>query len=166
MYEYVPTLREHGQPGCEAPSFRDFCQRPFLLGLQSKWHGCRGLGGVVHDFAHVEPAAQCLVTKDGRPAIDYVLRMHLLGEDFEAMRIQYLNTQERRAQGAAPLPPVALGWERKPSENAGMRPNRHQERYDACGKECLWHIARYYSQDFELFGYPLACPGHANDMQQ
>ena len=172
-YEYLLRLRQrHWRRSdqkraarCKAPSFQEFCQRPYVIGLQDREKGCYTQEeklraqlplGEQHDFVHVEPLAQCLLTEGGRPAFDYALRMDSLQADFEDMRLNHLNSRERLARGVPPFPQLSIGWSRKPAARSGQQQvsmSRHMRRFKRC-KTCLASVVDYYRDDFELFGYP------------
>lgn len=167
-YEYILSLRSiwwRGQltrPGCDSPSFREFCQRPYAMALQDLRHDCYTDNekisakvplGEIHDFVHVEPIAPCITTSDGKYAFDYALRMDNLQNDFEDMRINHINTPARQAMGIPDLPKLYIPWARKPTKGSQAL-NRHAKNYKKCGQQCARGISEYYAIDFDLFGYP------------
>ena len=170
-YEYLLSMRrKHWIPGdtargarCKAPSFREFCDRPYAVALQDQQKSCYSHKektranapwlGALHDYIHVEPMSQCLLTGSGAPAFDYAIRMDHLAEDFEDLRLNHLNTPERRERGIPTLPKLHMPWTRRPSAGP-VSMSRHMEPYRRCGKGCVSAIAKYYKADFDLFKYP------------
>ena len=174
-YEYILSLRNRlwdpleGDLAahCPPPAFQEFCQRPYVLALQDLSSKCfshkqtvraRQPMGARHDFVHVEPMSNCLLSSTGKPAFDYAIRMEKLSEDFEDMRLQHMNTPERRKNGVPDLPKLDIAWARKPvvsDDEVSM--NRHMSPYMECALrrgECVSSVANYYAKDLELFGYP------------
>eukprot|EP01023_Acetabularia_acetabulum_P051259 TRINITY_DN5646_c1_g1_i2.p1 TRINITY_DN5646_c1_g1~~TRINITY_DN5646_c1_g1_i2.p1 ORF type:complete len:367 (-),score=39.34 TRINITY_DN5646_c1_g1_i2:135-1235(-) len=145
---------------CQAPSFESFSQNPFILGVQSQKFKCND--NEIHDYLHVEETTQCMMTKDGQFAVDYVLSLENFVEDWNGLVNELINEQadnfysqeknvleQRTYQFLYLLRAVDHSHVNRVSNSREYSNNL----YDQCGTDCIVNIANYYWKDFVALGY-------------
>jgi hypothetical protein len=77
QYLYLTSFHT---PGCPVAAWDDFCQRPHILGDICRHHSCCSQSPE-HQYLHVIPQSNCLLTSDGKFTTDFLGRTERLEED-------------------------------------------------------------------------------------
>ena len=100
QYQYLTHFMTGA--ACPAVSWGAFCRDPYILGDICGTHrGCCNQS-VLHQYLHVIPQANCLLTADQQWALDWVGRVEHFEEDFQSL-LAILNA---RGGGVPQLPAV------------------------------------------------------------
>eukprot|EP01026_Neomeris_dumetosa_P072881 TRINITY_DN7440_c0_g1_i6.p1 TRINITY_DN7440_c0_g1~~TRINITY_DN7440_c0_g1_i6.p1 ORF type:complete len:428 (+),score=16.72 TRINITY_DN7440_c0_g1_i6:133-1284(+) len=149
-YKYLLGRRKSNKTECSNPSFELFSQFPFVIGLQTRQFDC--IENHQHDFFHVENQAQCLMTANGESAVDFIVSMENLGEDFQQL-LQVL-VQRNKAEDRN-----TTFIRNKEKQLKQLQVGPEKEAYTLkilkeCGFPCLYYLLDYYQDDFRFFQYP------------
>eukprot|EP01024_Parvocaulis_polyphysoides_P041985 TRINITY_DN38493_c0_g1_i1.p1 TRINITY_DN38493_c0_g1~~TRINITY_DN38493_c0_g1_i1.p1 ORF type:complete len:359 (+),score=35.24 TRINITY_DN38493_c0_g1_i1:137-1078(+) len=156
MYTYLlkrrVELNRHTKEGCKSPSFLQFSQAPFVLGIQSNKYQC--IERKIHDYHHVESQTQCLINKNGELTVDFVISVENMERDWKlflkeyAQKIVGLNQTKnneyfQRVKGIDLLHKNEVAAERSYASDV----------FQSCGQDCVENINNHYNNDFEILGY-------------
>eukprot|EP01026_Neomeris_dumetosa_P056751 TRINITY_DN51_c2_g2_i2.p1 TRINITY_DN51_c2_g2~~TRINITY_DN51_c2_g2_i2.p1 ORF type:complete len:198 (+),score=9.02 TRINITY_DN51_c2_g2_i2:454-1047(+) len=150
VYNYLLGRRTTNQTECSNPSFEEFCRFPFVIGLQTRQFNC--MTNHQHDFFHVENQAQCLMTDTGEYAVDFIVSMENLEEDFQ----QLLKVLVQRNK-ATDINTAFIRNNEKQLGQVQVEPDKDTQTLQtlkACGFPCLYYLLDYYQDDFNFFKYP------------
>eukprot|EP01026_Neomeris_dumetosa_P033688 TRINITY_DN26956_c0_g1_i3.p3 TRINITY_DN26956_c0_g1~~TRINITY_DN26956_c0_g1_i3.p3 ORF type:complete len:370 (-),score=27.79 TRINITY_DN26956_c0_g1_i3:1036-2145(-) len=152
-YHYLQVLRDFKNKtenrDCSKPSFEQFSRYPFIVGLQSMQQNCTK--DHQHDFKHVEPQAQCLKTLQGLPAVDFVVSLENLNDEFKELTeilVEKSGVPKNETFLKDELVHIQVGPESNANSSYALK------LYKQCGNKCLEWLAEYYADDFQFFGYP------------
>lgn len=156
-YDYLTdTMRKKSRGVCRLPTFEEFCRDPMILGKQHMVFRC-SQQNAAYNFFHVEPAARCMLTDDGKSTVDFLIRYEHLEEDFNEV-VKIIN--ERRPKALAPLKPRSLDWRKKgvAAEDSGKKvatdgSEQHADKFRKCGDSCVKLIEEFFVEDMKLFGF-------------
>eukprot|EP01025_Chloroclados_australasicus_P015121 TRINITY_DN1719_c0_g2_i1.p3 TRINITY_DN1719_c0_g2~~TRINITY_DN1719_c0_g2_i1.p3 ORF type:complete len:213 (-),score=24.06 TRINITY_DN1719_c0_g2_i1:432-1070(-) len=162
-YKYLDRLRTFNKtpptPECRAPNFANFCHTPFILGMQTVKHGCKNhaLRKVpthyqiykYHDYQHVDLQSPCLRTADGKLAVDYIVSLENMEEDWKglARALQQRPGNSKESQD----------YFKRMAEKEVIHVNRDRSEKDSlleeCGQQCVDSLAAHYKDDIQFLGY-------------
>lgn len=156
----------HGKEHCfPHPDFKEFCQDPLVLGKRC-YQNQKCCFGYIGKLIHLEPAARCFMTPDGKPVVDYIVRYENLQEDFDkvidmlnkkrdpnskplksSLTFKTVGPQAAHLKSKASDKPDTMDWDKIESSA------RHAEKYAKCGMSCVDSIGEFYKEDVEFFKY-------------
>eukprot|EP01026_Neomeris_dumetosa_P042251 TRINITY_DN3515_c0_g1_i11.p1 TRINITY_DN3515_c0_g1~~TRINITY_DN3515_c0_g1_i11.p1 ORF type:complete len:455 (-),score=26.64 TRINITY_DN3515_c0_g1_i11:186-1550(-) len=147
---------------CENPSFKQFCWAPHSIGIQTRQYNC--INNHQHDFYHVEDQAHCLKTLGGQFAIDYIISMENLQEDFQKLiqilqqRINTMNNSNKNSSNNSNNNYFfdKTSTKLKQLQKGPLTQERDSyvvQMFESCGQQCINNLREYYKNDFKFFGY-------------
>jgi hypothetical protein len=118
QYQYLT----HFMTGAACPpvSWGAFCRDPYLLGDICATHRSCCNQSALHQYLHVIPQANCLLTADQRWAMDWVGRVEHFEEDFQSL----LGILNARGGGVPKLPavePQKMNYNQSPCQALASR---------------------------------------------
>eukprot|EP01023_Acetabularia_acetabulum_P042191 TRINITY_DN4155_c0_g1_i1.p1 TRINITY_DN4155_c0_g1~~TRINITY_DN4155_c0_g1_i1.p1 ORF type:complete len:354 (+),score=22.03 TRINITY_DN4155_c0_g1_i1:108-1169(+) len=144
-------LGKQFRPGCsKSPTFQSFCRTPYVIGMQTQRYGCSDMNQ--HDYLQVESQSQCLKTANGQLAVDYIIALETLHEDWNGLAqamLQKTGINQTQINYYNKIKQQTISHQNIVSSQSQVG----SELYEHCGQTCAQGIAKYYNDDFNTFGY-------------
>lgn len=152
MYNFLTPGAAERPAECEPLGYTwdAFCTDPDSIGTHCPAHQdcCRGtVFGEVMYYRHIQQQSRCLATVDGTWAVDYLLRMEELTQDFKDM-VAHVNAL--RVGWGPDFPPLP---DRLTASMPVANPSKHAsfvEYLRAPHEGCLERVRSFYADDLEL----------------
>ncbi|KAI3432868.1 hypothetical protein D9Q98_010451 [Chlorella vulgaris] len=158
QYHYLTTFMN---PEC-IPSWLEYCQDPYVLGdicEARRDKCCDSVATPVHQYLHVHPQANCLMTQQGKTAVDWIGRVEHFDDDFAEL-VSILNARPG-VPSLPPVQPVKANYNASPCDahhrklrwqlrNGTENPCDKMELYQGQHSHCYTSITKFYADDLAL----------------
>ena len=154
QYQYLT----HFMTGECAVSWDRFCQDPYMLGdICYKTPSCCNVTDI-HQYLHVVPQANCLVTEAGQLAVDWVGRVEHFDADFAAL-LGALNAREGGLPKLPSAKPKKQNFNQSPCTSRRLLWDVSNGTFNPCDRmdffrkehaQCLSDVVSFYADDVRL----------------